>query len=75
MEMGAEGAGAEEEVGEGDEVKGMIIGLEVSEECWSSRSRSALRRASFSRWASLSSSSVSARFMRSVATILFAYRK
>lgn len=69
--MGAEAAGAEEEDGEGDEVKG-IMGLEVSDECWSSSNRRALRRASFSRRASLSSSSVSARLMRSVATILLA---
>ena len=34
--------------------------------------RRALRSASFSCWSSLSSSSVSARFIRSVATILFA---
>lgn len=37
--------------------------------------RSALRRASFSSMASFSSSSVSARFIRSVATILLAYRE
>lgn len=61
-------------VGEGEFVKGIdIIGLEFSgDECWPSSNRSALRNASFSRCTSLSSSSVSARFIRSVATILLA---
>jgi hypothetical protein len=58
--------------GEGEENNGM--GLEVSDECWSSSNLNALRKASFSRNASLSSSSVSARLIRSVATILFAYK-
>jgi hypothetical protein len=66
------GAVAGGAVGEGEEVKG-IIGLEFSdEECWPSSNLSALRNASFSRCTSLSSSSVSARLIRSVATILFA---
>jgi hypothetical protein len=70
--VAAAGAVAGGAVGEGEEVKG-IIGLEFSDdECWPSSNLSALRNASFSRCTSLSSSSVSARLIRSVATILFA---
>jgi len=60
-------------VGDGEVVKGNIIGLEFSgDECCPSSNRNALRNASFSRCTSLSSSSVSARLIRSVATILLA---